>query len=132
MAYATLMDLQARMTRQMANDEQLRAAVLLDDIGVLIDSVNAAASAAAKKTVSCSVAIRVLGSGETESAFPLGSAQGTVSALGYSQSWTMPSGGASGEMYLTKTEKRLLGVGNSIGAWSPVQGLVPDTEVSTT
>ena len=35
------------------------------------------------------------------------------------------SGGSVGELYLSKLEKRLLGVGNRIGARSPVEDLVP-------
>jgi len=67
---------------------------------------------------------RQLGS-DSQSAgmFPAGASQGTVTALGYSQSWTM-SGGAVGELYLSKLEKQLLGVGNRIGAHSPVEELV--------
>ena len=54
--------------------------------------------------------------------FPVGSTQGTATALGYSQSWTM-SGGSSGELYLSKLEKKLLGVGSRIGACSPLEDL---------
>lgn len=46
-----------------------------------------------------------------------------MSALGYSQSWTMPNGG-TGELYLTKAEKRILGLANGIGSYSPVEELV--------
>lgn len=56
--------------------------------------------------------------------YPTGASQGSASALGYTQSWTM-SGGSVGELYLSKPEKRLLGVGNRIGARSPVEDLVP-------
>ncbi len=55
----------------------------------------------------------------------MGATQGSQSALGYSQSWTI-SGGASGELYLSKLEKQLLGCGNKIGSYSPVQELVPE------
>ena len=40
----------------------------------------------------------------------------------YSQSWTMGTGGSVGELYLSKSEKQLLGGGNSIGAYSPLEG----------
>ena len=49
-------------------------------------------------------------------------AAGTATALGYSQSWTMGSG-SSGELYLSKLEKKLLGVGSKIGARSPLEDL---------
>ena len=47
-----------------------------------------------------------------------------MSALGYSQSWTI-SNGSTGELYLSKAEKALLGGGNSIGSYSPVEECVP-------
>ena len=52
----------------------------------------------------------------------MGSTQGTATALGFSQSWTM-SGGSSGELYLSKLEKKLLGVGSRLGARSPLEDL---------
>ena len=54
--------------------------------------------------------------------FPMGATQGTATALGYSQSWTM-SGGSTGELYLSKLEKKLLGVGSKLGAHSPLEDL---------
>ena len=51
-----------------------------------------------------------------------------MSALGYSQSWTVGSGGSVSELYLSKTDKKYLGVGNAIGSYSPVQELVPTVE----
>ena len=71
---------------------------------------------------------RILGDGGGNDAplYPLGSTQGSVSAMGYSQSWTMGSGSA-GELYLSKLEKKLLGVGDRIGARSPLEGLCDDT-----
>jgi hypothetical protein len=46
-----------------------------------------------------------------------------MSGLGYSQSWTL-SNGSTGEMYLSKLDKQLLGYGNKIGSYSPVEELV--------
>jgi hypothetical protein len=75
----------------------------------------------AKATVSCSMVIRAMGS-QGDLTVPTGATQGSASALGYSQSWTFGNG-ATGELYLSRTEKRLLGVGNRIGSYSPVQEL---------
>ena len=58
----------------------------------------------------------------------MGASQGSMSALGYSQSWTIGSGGSTGELYLAKTDKILLGMGNQIGAYSPAEWLVPQAE----
>lgn len=53
---------------------------------------------------------------------PIGATQGTMSALGYSQTWTI-SNGASGELYLSKLDKKLLGVSNRIGSHSPLEDM---------
>lgn len=124
MAYATVEDVQARMTRDMTADEQAVCSTLLDDAAVMIDAYNVNASDDAKKVVSCRMVIRALGDGES-SGVPMGATQGSQSGLGYSQSWTISSGGSVGELYLGKTEKTLLGVGNKIGSYSPTQELVP-------
>lgn len=123
MAYATVADVQARMNRQMSADEQTMCSTLLDDAAVIIDSYNASADAESKKIVSCRMVIRQLGDGEP-SGIPIGATQGSMSGLGYAQSWTV-SNGSTGEMYLSKLDKKLLGVGNVIGSYSPVQELVP-------
>ena len=119
MAYATVQDIQARLTRSLSSSEQSVCLELLNDAAVLIDSYKESASADKKKVVSCRMVLRVIGDGSD--AFPMGASQGSMSGLGYTQSWTMGSGGASGELYLSKTDKAILGVGNSIGSYSPVQ-----------
>lgn len=124
-AYATVADVQARMSRTMSADEQTMCATLLDDAAVIIDSYNANATAEAKKVVSCRVVMRALGDG-TDTGVPLGATQGSMSGLGYGQSWTIGSGGAAGEMYLAKLDKKLLGCGDKIGSYSPVQELAPE------
>ena len=122
MAYATVDDVQARMSRTLATDEREIASKLLDDSAVIIDTFNANAPAENKTIVSCRMVIRALGSGED---VPIGATQGSKSALGYSQSWTI-SAGTVGELYLGKLEKTLLKSGNAIGSYSPTQALVPE------
>lgn len=122
MAYATVQDVQDRMNRTLSEDEQSICSNLLDDAAVIIDSVNANASAEVKKIVSCRMVIRALGDGET-GGVPVGATQGSMSGLGYSQSWTVTNGSV-GEIYISKLEKQLLGRGNSIGSYSPVEELV--------
>ena len=121
-AYATVSDVQARMTRTMSTAEQTMCATLLDDAAVLIDAWNVDASADAKKIVSCNTVIRKLCDGE-DSGIPIGATQGSMSGLGYAQSWTISSG-STGELYLSKTDKKLLGASNQIGSYSPVEDLV--------
>lgn len=123
--YATVQDIEARMLRDLTTDEEAVAGALLQDAAVLIDAAAPRASADAKKVVSCRTVIRALGDGNA-AGVPLGATQGSQSALGYSQSWTIGSGGGAGELYLSKADRQILGAGNSIGSYSPVQELVPD------
>ena len=125
MAYATYTDVQARMSRTLTTDEQAICTTLLDDAAVIIDEVNSGASADVKKIVSCRMVIRAVGDGSTD--LPVGATQGSMSGLGYSQSWTITNGSV-GELYLSKLDKNMLGRSNSIGSYSPTQELVPEGE----
>jgi hypothetical protein len=122
MAYATIEDVKSRILRELSEAEENVGSVLLDDAAVIIDGFNKDASADAKLTVSCRMVIRALGDG-TPSDIPMGATQGSMSGLSYSQSWTMGGGGSAGELYLSKLEKQMLGYGNKIGSYSPVQGM---------
>jgi hypothetical protein len=118
------------MTREMSEDEQAVCSVLLDDAAVIIDSYNVNASADAKKVVSCRMVVRAMGDGDDGAiSVPPGATQGSMSAMGYSQSWTISSGGSVGELYIAKLEKKLLGTGDKIGSYSPTEALVPQLEV---
>lgn len=121
MAYATISDVAARLTRTLTEKEQSVGTVLLDDAAVLIDTYNANANADAKKVVSCRIVCRAIGDSD---GVPMGATQGSMSGLGYSQSWTIGSGGSVGELYLSKADKALLGVSNKIGSHSPLEDLV--------
>ena len=123
-AYATVTDVQGYMLRTMSSAEQTVCGNLLGQAGVIIDAYNAGANADVKKEVSCRMVVRALGDGG-DSGVPMGATQGSMSGLGYSQSWTIGGGGSAGELYLAKLEKKLLGVGDAIGSYSPVQELVP-------
>ena len=125
MAYATIEDVQARMTRQMSETELAVCATMLDEAAVIIDSFNEEASEDKKTIVSCRMVMRQLGDG-SDAGIPIGATQGSMSGLGYSQSWTV-SGGTAGEVYLSKLDKQLLGLGNKIGSYSPVEELAAVT-----
>ena len=128
MAYATVTDVQSRMSRTLTTDEQTLCATMLDDAAVIIDAYNSEADVGAKKIVSCRMVIRAMGDG-TDAGVPLGATQGSMSALGYSQSWTIGAGGASGELYIGKLERKLLGAGDFIGSYSPTEELVPQPPI---
>lgn len=130
MSYATVADVQARMTRELSADEESVCGVLLEDAAAMIDAAALSASDAAKKVVSCRMVLRAIGDGGT-GGVPIGATQGSMSALGYSQSWTIGSSGSTGELYLNKSDRRLLGLGDAIGSYSPVQELAPQIEVGS-
>lgn len=121
MAYASVTDVEARTTRSFSTEEESVVSKLLDDAATIIDAFAPNATADAKLVVSCRMVLRAVGD---DSGVPLGATQGSMSALGYTQSWTVGNSGATGELYLGKLEKQLLGMGNKIGSYSPTQGLV--------
>jgi len=121
MAYATVAEVEAGF-RTLTTDEQSVCTALLDESAVIIDDYNSAATADNKKLVSCRMVRRAIGSTSSAESFPLGATQGTVAALGYSQSWTM-SNGSTGELYLSRTEKKMLGA-DKIGSYSPIEELI--------
>lgn len=127
--YATVDNVAARSPRAMNADERELCAALLADAAVIIDAANDDAPDAAKALVSCRMVMRALGDGQSVG-IPIGASQGTMTALGYSQSWTM-SGGSTGELYLSKQDKRLLRLGNSIGSASPIEALAHSGEGKT-
>lgn len=125
--YATVQDVAAGF-RPLTASEQTIANQLLVEAAIIIDAYNSLASADAKNVVSCRMVRRSIGSsGDT----PIGASQGSMSALGYSQSWTMGATGSTGELYLNRMDKKLLGAGNAIGSYSPIQELVPQQEVES-
>ena len=120
-AYATCEDVE-KGYRELTEDEQEKAAALLNEAAIIIDAyASPAAENEAKKVVSCRMVRRAMGD-ETGLQIPMGASQSTVSGLGYSQSFTYGTG-ASGELYLTKQDKKLLGVSGQIGSYSPVEDL---------
>lgn len=119
--YATVQDVAAGF-RPLTASEQTIASRLLVESAIIIDAYNANASADAKNIVSCRMVRRSIGSSGD---VPIGASQGSMSALGYSQSWTMGATGSTGELYLNRMDKKLLGAGNAIGSYSPIQELVP-------
>ena len=119
MAYATIADIRARTTDTITPAMESVINAQLDDAAVIIDSYNKDASEDAKKVVSCRMIIRTL---NIDGSIPMGATQGSMSGLGYSQSWTL-NNGSNGELYLSKLDKQTLGGGNRIGSYSPVEAL---------
>lgn len=123
MRYADVEDVELTY-RQLCDNEQLACIFYLEEAAAIIDAYNAQASPERKKLVSLRMVRRQLDANNSEAiSYPTGATQGSASAFGYSQSWTV-SGGSVGELYLSKLEKRLLGVGNKIGFSNPLEGMV--------
>lgn len=121
MAYATIEDIQARILRTLSSDEVSVATALADSAAVYIDAYNKNASEDAKREVTINMVVRAAGNNDGSN-IPIGATQGSVGAMGYTQSWTFGSG-STGELYLNKMDKKLLGVSNKIGSYSPLEGL---------
>lgn len=124
MGYADLDDVESGF-RTLSGEERNHCFYLLEEAAVIIDAYGREADPDVKRLVSCRMVRRLLGDGtggETP-LYPMGATQGSATALGYTQSWTMGGSGSAGELYLSKLEKKLLGAGNRIGAASPVEGL---------
>lgn len=117
--YASVGDVEKRYRKSLTEDEKVLCETLLEDVALLIDAYSKNASTEAKALASCTAVIRALGSGEE--AVPFGATQGTVSALGYSQTWSLGSSGSVGELYLSKTDKKLLGCADKITFVSPLE-----------
>ena len=119
MAYATISDIETRY-RTLSESEKTIAEALLDDAAVMIDKVaSESATDDQKKVVSCRMVIRALP--QDGMTAPIGATQGSMTALGYTESWTI-SNGAANELYFSKEDKKLLGVSNQIGSYSPLEG----------
>lgn len=123
MAYTSIDDVTAGF-RDLDADETARAESLINEAETMIAALGACSAPVETKVLVVSRMVRrALGSGVQVA--PLGSTQGSMSAGGYSQSWTI-GGGTSGELYLSRFERRILGLGNSIGSGSPLERLVHD------
>lgn len=109
MAYATVTDLESRIGRTLTSSEAAQAETMLDDAAVILNKlVNLDGSAEqleALGIVSCNMVIRLLGTNDTDM---FGATSATITAGPYSQSrsWSTPYG----DMYLTKLDKRILGI----------------------
>lgn len=112
MAYALVSDIEARW-RDLSTAEEVRASVLIDDASAMLEQLvdvdaSDAKQAALLKTVCCNMVIRAMSASEYDA---FGASQMSMTAGPYTQQFTYVN--PSGDMYLTKMEKRLLGVTSS-------------------
>ena len=106
MAYASHADIEARW-RELSATEEAQADTLCADASAIIDSLVTVGDDKLElaKVVVCNMVIRAMSAAQSDN---FGLSQGSMTAGPYTQSWTYAN--PSGDMYLTKMEKRLLGV----------------------
>ena len=112
MAYAEVTDVEARW-HSLSGEERQRAGVLIEDASAMLDGlvkVDDADDMQARqlKTVCCNMVIRAMVASMSDM---FGVSQQSVIAGPYSQSFSYSN--PSGDMYLTKMERRLLGISGS-------------------
>lgn len=109
MAYAEVSDIESRW-RELSTDKQSRASVLIDDASAMLTALvdvdsDDSEQAQLLKQVCCSMVIRAMSATEADA---FGASQMSMTAGPYTQSWNYAN--PSGDMYLTRLEKRLLGI----------------------
>lgn len=112
MTFADVSDIEARW-RDLSTEEEARATVLIDDASVMLAQLvdideSDAAQADVLKIVCCNMVVRSMSATESDT---FGVAQTSMTAGPYSQSFSFSN--PSGDMYLTRAEKRLLGIGGN-------------------
>jgi len=122
MAYADVSDLEARW-RELSTAEQERAEVLLEDASAVLDSLVDVDETDTEqleicKIVVCNMVQRSMVASEADA---YGITQQSMTAGAYTQSVTYSN--PSGDFYLTKMEKKMLGITNGyIGSIRPMIG----------
>ena len=130
MAFATYEDVEGRW-RTLTADEQVRATTLLEDASTILSGMvdvdeGDAQQAAALKLVSCNMVICSMVA-SASSAFGVDELQATMGPFGQTAHFANPNG----DMYLTKLDKKLLGIGGGKGrilhpAYGPLCGYAPE------
>lgn len=121
MAYAEVVDLEARLGRELGEDEAARAEVLLGDASAVLDGLvdvrdGDAEQAALLEMACCNMVIRAMAQSASD-AYGLSSI--TMTAGPYTQ--TSAFANPSGDMYLTRLERQMLGISTGcIGSIRPM------------
>ena len=112
MAFATVADLEARW-RDLSDAEEARASVLLDDAAAYLQSLvevdpDDEVQAANLKMVSCNMVKRAMSSAASD-AFGVTNATATMGPFSQQVAYANPSG----DMYVSKSERAILGIGTA-------------------
>ena len=106
MAYASHSDIEARW-RTLSTSEQAQADTLCADASAIIDSLVTVTADKMElaKVVCCNMVIRAMSASQSDA---YGLSQSSMTAGPYTQSWSYAN--PSGDMYLTKLDKQMLGI----------------------
>lgn len=115
MAFATYYDVEARWGRTLTTEEQQRATALLDDAAAILHSLVKVDGtnddqASLLAAVSCNMVIRSM-TAAAQNAFGVEAQQATMGPFAQRVEYANPSG----DMYLTKAEKKWLGIHGGAG-----------------
>ena len=120
MAFAEVSDIESRW-RELSTSEESRASVLIDDASAMLAALvdvdeNDEEQEQLLNIVCCNMVIRAMSASEYDA---FGASQMSMTAGPYTQQWTYSN--PSGDMFITKMEKRLLGISTSyIGSIRPM------------
>ena len=117
--YATTADVAAGY-RELTDAEQTTCQRLLDEAEIMIDALASGADSERKGIVACRIVRRALASIGQTGTIPMGATTGSQTAGPYSQSWSI-SNGSTGQLYLDRQDKMLLGLSGRIGSRSPLE-----------
>ena len=119
--FADVSDIEARW-RPLTTDEAKRADVLLGDASAMLEALVDVdpcdcTQESLLRSVCASMVIRAMSAAESDN---FGVSQASVTAGPYTPSWTYSN--TSGDLFLTRNEKRLLGIGSGRIGWAPLGG----------
>lgn len=129
MAYATVADLEARW-RTLSSDERSRAGVLLGDAGVRLDVLCPSSvppteiELDARMIVSCDMVKRAMATPGGSDGVGVASSQAGAGPFQQTLQFSNPSG----DLYLTKSDRALLGCGNQVAFTFPMVERLPVIE----
>lgn len=112
MAYADVSDLEVRW-RTLTTDEQERAEALLDDASAMLDAYVTVDETDEKqmqllKIVVCNMVERAMSTASDDGVDLYGVTQQSMTAVGFTRQFSYAN--PTGDLYITKSEKRLLGI----------------------
>ena len=129
MAYADVSDLEVRW-RTLTDEEQARAEALLDDASAMLGAYITVDETDDKqlnllKIITCNMVERAMSTGGDM----YGVTQQSMTAVGFSQQFSYAN--PTGDLYITKAEKRMLGISGTGKGRTIMYGMVGDENADT-